>query len=300
MKNLRTALQLSIVLIVTMSFLFLPARAVVATSYTYDWGTHAVWPGAMYSERQSQYHNDGWHSESASGIENVNDGILSTVNTVSAEDIWMISGTYTRSYFYWDSTPPGHEWAITAAPDNATINWINATVHFSVVSGYVPSTTHLSYSVNGGTTWISNGAGALTTDTSWYPYIIKRWNITSQQAWSPALVKSPNTQVMVWFTGSAGTQYDIDYVGLDYRWVTSDSPGYPPNGTYVPSVPWPAPDYSPANFTTLMGFAGLFGLVATVPFGIWMARERDEKMIPFMVVLVLGAFFLAMMLQGFG
>jgi hypothetical protein len=123
-------------------------------------------------------------------------------------------------------------------------------------------------------------------------------NITGMAAWTSAMLSSSNLSAKLTFTVPAGMTYYLDYLGFDIYFYVPPGIGTPVGGVY-PNGTWEPEIYIPGDISTEMGFFGLIGLVIVTPIGIWVAKERDEKLIPLLGVLVFGAMSFGLMIQGF-
>jgi hypothetical protein len=246
-----------------------------------------VFPGAVHSERQNEYHDDGYHFITAPGIEKPFDGVQEEATAILRENMWMESWSYGLPYYapYLTGDPfaPYSYLFVDPAPDNSTINWIKAVAIFTFTVGHQPSNPHLSYSINGGGSYHTNATSALTFDASFSPYYYIYWNITAFQAWTPAMVKSASLRVIVWFDGLAGNEYVLDYVGLQYVWTTIGfsygPPGITPGGGGFGSLSLDA--------MGAFGLIGFFGMIAIPAASVWMAQRSEQPRIVFGLQMVL-------------
>lgn len=98
------------------------------------------------------------------------------------------------------------------------------------------------------------------------------------------------------------SNFYVDYLGLDYAYH-NNSDLYtppPPNSTNSTNSTWATPPFNWKGISSMIGFGGLLGLIATAPIGIALMRRADSKGVVFLGMLLFGAFSYAMMTFGFG
>jgi hypothetical protein len=164
-------------------------------------------------------------------------------------------------------------------PDNATIISVELTVRIVMWASYARTFT-LQYATNETNsnvtsetaTWHSgsNGtqgwAGAGPAVPAYY-FVIFYSDVTSLEAWTPALLKDPQTWVRI-YTDDGATSHElrVDYVGFAYTW-TAD--------LYSPPGPPPSADFSMSMVSPigLFGIIGFVGMVSVPAASIWFFKH---------------------------
>lgn len=206
------------------------------TVFDNPWGVGIVNPTAVSSHRLTHYTGYGV-STTAPGAQMERDGILDKFSSESSlvTPAWAQVGAYTQPAVL----PFGQiTHVMPVAPDNSTIGWILALAIFKDDSGpyggSLPSNVKLNYSKDGGSTWSNFSASPKVWDIIPHYYYVW-WNITSMEAWTPALVKSTSFYMGINFDIPAGVAYpkhfypkqtSLDYLGISYEWHTPGYAGY--------------------------------------------------------------------------
>lgn len=191
-------------------------------------------------------------------------------------------------------------WAV-AVTKASNISDINCVMEYSAGISEMYFTSKGSYYFTAYKTEGWNGIGSRWT-----------WNITSYEAWTPAMVESNSTWVSLKTTNNYGSNYlYCDYLGL-YVWWTQPGGGGPGGGgqhTWEPSendtnnfIPW---NYSLGglfNQQTVkgaIGIVGALGLTFTPVIAVWRAKNSsDGKGLGILKAIIAGSFFLGCFLAG--
>jgi len=142
---------------------------------------------------------------------------------------------------------------------------MGATLHGFPYDDGNPNCT-LSYSLDGGVTW--NDSPLIPKDSpNQTPYGEIFWNVTTDLNWTPELVTSPDTWVMLTTSQEAGQYYQVDYIGFYWLWNFTSTP---PGGTEIEEEEeggggffngfgweWVAGD----NIIGLLGLCGFCGMI---------------------------------------
>lgn len=156
----------------------------------------------------------------------------------------------------------------TQPPDNATIIIVWVTAYFMSQSPDV----YLLLSIDDRATWYNS-------DPILAAYGPISWNVTSLIAWTPQLLKSPQTWARVNCFPLGSTHYYLDYIGISSAWTVPYGGGYVPpgeveeTGGQMMSSGW----LTDIFILSLLGI-GFVGMIAYPGLAIYSYKSSDDKL----------------------
>lgn len=155
--------------------------------------------------------------------------------------------------------------------------------------------TVLYYSVDDKSSWgtsstYSAGGGGMA------PYGAVTWNVTSLEAWTPAMLNSTDTWAKAKFSPTAGQHYYLDYLGFIVTWYY-DVPGGSEDPVEAPESEEGGADfgydiiYSAEGIIGVLGMVGFIGMIAVPALAVYLVKNSDEgRMAIFIKMLALFMF----------
>lgn len=270
-------------------FMFLVAGFVVfsdeAQAATYWYGTST--PSAYNSTYWKSFPRYSTTPVTLYAAQVYNDDYVADLSTTATYS-YIQSNDFTNPLWY-QSTGSNYSIYGTPAemlpPNNGTAT-IQRVYIGMVFSGYAPG-GWLSFSSDNKVTW--HTSSVYYASSSGYIF----WNVTSEIAWTPAIIHSNELWVQLKTWGTS-IHFYLDYVGLSVTWTTAyaiedltptEEPGEGSGDSYDADYDsW----IQAGNIVGIMGFVGFIFMIAVPAFGVYVYRNTDEgKMNIFIKMLVL-------------
>lgn len=154
----------------------------------------------------------------------------------------------------------------TQPPDNATITVVWVTAYFMTQS----PDCYLLFSVDNKVTWYNS-------DPILAAYGPVSWNVSTLIAWTPQLLKSPQTWAKINAFPTPSTHIYLDYIGISSMWTVPYGGGYEPPGGETTGGMIGGTWASSIVIGTLGGI-GFIGMIAYPALAIYSFKSKDEKM----------------------
>lgn len=189
-------------------------------------------------------------------------------------------------------------------------NWGGETVNFTSVlivaylfnSEWLANGTgnpdcYLKYSIDNRATWnespmIPTNTGHFTDDLGYHV----EWNVTAEEDWTPDMLVSENTYVMLSLVLPGYDYYWVDYIGFDWTWTAGT--WTPPDG--IDDIPPAGSGNLSINFGGILGLCGFAGMIAILPYTVYVIKQGEPRIRTVVLGLATGMIFFVMFLGSLG
>ena len=123
--------------------------------------------------------------------------------------------------------------------------------------------------------WLSPTSFSWDYLQDWVPVPTLAADITGEESWTPAMLRSSDLRVLLYMTLPAATTYYLDYIGIFYYW------SYGAGGLDSPPTDEGSGHFGIPSAIGLFGIIGFAGMIATPVAAIWLSRRSDQPRLIF-------------------